>query len=78
MFRGGTITFSSANHEPFEITVSERNEYEVVLKQKVISMSDVVVVGYGRQKKANLVGAVSTVMVDEKRWAGQYPTFQQG
>ena len=47
-------------------TVNDRNEYSVSLLPKVTSMSDVVVVGYGRQKKVNLVGAVGTVNFDEK------------
>jgi TonB-linked SusC/RagA family outer membrane protein len=76
--QGAMLTFSSANHESFEITVSERSEYAVVLKQRVTSMTDVVVVGYGRQKKVNLVGAVSTVTVDEKTLGRAVPNVSAG
>jgi len=75
---GATLLFSSANHETFTLTVDDRNEYSIALKQKVTSMSDVVVVGYGRQKKVNLVGAVSTVTVDEKLTGRAVPNVSAG
>lgn len=43
-----------------------KNEYIIVLKAKTSELNEVVVVGYGRQRKVNLVGAVSQVNVDEK------------
>lgn len=76
--QGATIMFSSAIHETVNMTVGEQNEYNVVLKQKITSMSDVVVVGYGRQKKVNLVGAVSTVNVDEKLTGRAVPNVSAG
>lgn len=38
---------------------------KIVLQEDLSAMSEVVVVGYGAQKKANLTGAVSTVKMDE-------------
>ncbi len=75
---GATLLFSAATHETFTLTVDDRNEYSIALKQKVTSMSDVVVVGYGRQKKVNLVGAVSTVTVDEKLTGRAVPNVSAG
>lgn len=63
---GAELVISSATHEPFSLKVGAKNEYVVGLKLKSSSLEDVVVVGYGRQKKVNLVGAVSSVKVDEK------------
>jgi TonB-dependent starch-binding outer membrane protein SusC len=63
---GATLVFTSASFEDVTITVDNRTEYSVRLTQRVSSLTDVVVVGYGRQKKVNLVGAVGTVNVDEK------------
>src|SRR5438270_8071660 len=57
---GSTLIFSSVNHETYSLVVGEGNQYNVSLKQKAGTMSDVVVVGYGKQKKVNLVGAVGT------------------
>lgn len=45
------------------VTTTARNGMKVVLKEDAMMLSDVVVVGYGTQKKANLTGAVSTVDV---------------
>ncbi|MBE7173602.1 MAG: TonB-dependent receptor [Williamsia sp.] len=42
------------------------------------SLNDVVVVGYGRQKKVNLVGAVSAVNVDEKITSRALPNISSG
>ncbi len=64
--KGSVLVFSSINQETFTLTVDDRNEYNVSLIQKVNALTDVVVVGYGRQKKVNMVGAVGTVKVDEK------------
>jgi len=63
---GDEIVFTSAGHEELSLKVDARNEYIIALKPKTSALNDVVVVGYGRQKKVNLVGAVSQVNVDEK------------
>lgn len=44
-----------------EIVVGEKNFFEVVLQEDLQSLDEVIVVGYGTQKKANLTGAVSQV-----------------
>lgn len=63
---GATLVFSSVSQETSTLTVDQRSEYNISLKQKVSALTDVVVVGYGRQKKVNMVGSVGTVNVDEK------------
>src|SRR5688500_6871972 len=75
---GATIVFSSAVHEPFNLKVDERAEYSIKLQAKVGALSDVVVVGYGRQKKVNLVGAVATVNIDEKFNSRPLPNVTAG
>ncbi|MBO9561480.1 MAG: TonB-dependent receptor [Niastella sp.] len=75
---GARVTFSSTNHDAVTITVDDRSVYEISLKQKVSAMNDVVVVGYGRQKKVNLVGAVGTVNVDEKMTGRAIPNISSG
>lgn len=47
------------------VTTTARNGMKVVLKEDAMMLSDVVVVGYGTQKKANLTGAVSSVDVSK-------------
>ena len=75
---GSVLLFSSVTHESFSMTVDSRDEYKIALKQKVDALSDVVVVGYGRQKKVNLVGAVSMVTVDDKLLSRALPNISSG
>jgi len=63
---GETLVFTSTSLETTEIVVDSRSEYYVSMKLKASNLADVVVVGYGKQKKVNLVGAVGTVNIDEK------------
>jgi TonB-linked SusC/RagA family outer membrane protein len=44
-----------------EITVGNRTEINIVLLEDTQALDEVVVVGYGTQKKANLSGAVATI-----------------
>ena len=63
---GATLIFTSVNHDAFNLVIDSRNEYNLNLKAKINSLTDVVVVGYGKQKKVNMVGAVGTVTFDNK------------
>ena len=75
---GAVLEFSSATHESFSIKVDNRTDYKIALKQKVDALNDVVVVGYGRQKKVNLVGSVSMVTVDDKLMSRALPNISSG
>ena len=46
-------------------TVKASSNMEVVLKEDNALLDELVVVGYGQQKKVNLTGAVSTVDLDQ-------------
>ena len=59
-----TIVFSGVGFLPKETKVEEGKTVSIVLEYDVKELSDVVVVGYGTQKKANLTGATSTVKMD--------------
>ena len=63
---GAKINITSVNYETYSFTVGEGLQYDIVLIDKVTALTDVVVIGYGTQKKVNLVGAVSAVKVDDK------------
>ncbi len=49
-----------------EITVGEQSVINLVLAEEIKSFDEVVVVGYGTQKKVNLTGSISAVQIDEK------------
>lgn len=59
------LVVSSIGYETQEVPVSDREFISVVLKSDVVALNDVVVVGYGVQKKVNLTGAVSSLSMDQ-------------
>ena len=56
-----TLTFSYIGFVSQEVPLNGRTAVEVLLEEDVKSLSEVVVVGYGTQERANVTGAVSTV-----------------
>lgn len=59
--KGAVIVLSAVNYEDLEMVVGQESTYTIALKQKTSQLNDVVVVGYGTQKKADLTGAIATV-----------------
>lgn len=55
------LVFSNVGYQRQEKTVNGNDELQVVLQEEVSGLDEVVVVGYGSQKRANVIGAVSTV-----------------
>lgn len=62
---GSTLTFSFIGFETIKRTVTTSQDLDITLKLELISLDEVVTIGYGTAKKANLVGSVSTIQVDE-------------
>ena len=64
-----TLVFSSIGYATQEVPVNGRSTIDMELTEDVQSLEEIVVVGYGTQKRANVTGAVSTVSGDvlEKR-----------
>ena len=56
------ISFVGLNSQ--ELLVGQSNTYNVALSEENFSLDEVVVVGFGKQKKANMTGAVSQVNMD--------------
>ncbi len=55
------LRFTYTGYTPEEITVGERLIVDVVLQEGITEENEVVVVGYGQQKKASIVGSISTI-----------------
>ncbi|KYP15460.1 SusC/RagA family TonB-linked outer membrane protein, partial [Flavihumibacter sp. CACIAM 22H1] len=55
------VVFSMTGYSPIEITVTSETSLNIVLEPLAGSLGEVVVIGYGTQKKSDLTGAVSTV-----------------
>lgn len=60
------LVFSFIGYQSQEIPVGNQSVINVTLTPELSDLEEVVVVGYGTQKRANITGAVSMVTVDEK------------
>ena len=56
-----TLEVMSMGYATVQITLGTASVYDVILEDDKLLLEEVVVVGYGTQKKVNLTGAVSTV-----------------
>ena len=56
-----TLVFSYIGYISQEVLTDSRSVYDVTLQADASALSEVVVVGYGTQKKVNLSGSVATV-----------------
>ena len=62
---GSTLTISYIGYLNKEVRVDGQSQYDIRLLEDTQTLDEVVVVGFGTQKKVNLTGAVSTVKMDE-------------
>ena len=58
---GATVEVSYLGYETTSFKVDSRKTYAIVLKESAAQLDEIVVVGYGTQKKVNVTGAVQTV-----------------
>ena len=58
---GGVLVFSSLGYDDQEIAVNNRTEINVQMQLQSTSLDEVVVVGYGTQKRESVVGSIATV-----------------
>jgi TonB-linked SusC/RagA family outer membrane protein len=59
------LEISSVGYQTKKIKVTGQSEINVTLELEVTGLSDVVVVGYGTQKKSDLTGAITTIKSDD-------------
>lgn len=62
---GETLVFSYVGYIKQEQLVGKEKNLKIVLQEDAKSLEEVVVVGYGTQKKVNLTGAVSSITAEE-------------
>lgn len=58
---GDVLVFASMGYANAERTIADQGTINVILTADLTNLDEVVVVGYGTQKKVNLTGAVSTI-----------------
>lgn len=59
------LVFSFVGMKTQEVKVGDKTVINVVLSQEELGLEEVVVVGYGTQKKVNLTGSISQIKADE-------------
>ncbi|MEO9021848.1 MAG: TonB-dependent receptor [Ginsengibacter sp.] len=59
------LEFSSVGFQTKTVNVGKQTEINITLEQNATGLSDVVVVGYGTQKKSSLTGAVGSISPKE-------------
>ena len=62
---GGVLTFSYVGCKSVDIAINDQKEIKVELAMDSEALEEVVVVGYGSQKKESVVGAISTLDVNK-------------
>ncbi len=63
--QGGILVISYVGYQTVEIRVHKSTTLNVVLEQQKSNVDEIVVVGYGTQRKANLTGATDKVSAKE-------------
>lgn len=61
-----TIVFSSIGYIPQEIPINNQSIINVALTPDVTQLEEMVVVGYGAERRADLTGSIASVSVSEK------------
>lgn len=62
---GDIITFSYLGFVTKEITITDNSFISINLQEDVSALDEVIVVGYGTQRKSNVTGSVASVEIDE-------------
>src|SRR5690554_2991214 len=62
---GSTLTFSFIGFISQSIAVSDQSVIDVILSEDVASLDEVIVVGYGTQKRMNITGSVDMVTAEQ-------------
>lgn len=68
--KNATLVVSFIGYKTQEIKVSKQKVLDIVMVEDVSELDEVVVVGYGQQRKVSVVGAQSTVKVKELKTPG--------
>lgn len=73
-----TIVISYIGYVEQKLVVGNRTDFSISLKEDSQSLEEVVVVGYGVQKKVNLSGSVSNIKMDELLESRPVSNISQG
>ena len=60
-----SLTFSFIGMESREVSIGKLSQIDVAMFESSVGLKEVVVIGYGSQRKENVIGSVSTMNVEE-------------
>lgn len=63
--RGDVLIFSFIGFKLQEITVGNKSAIDIVMKEDVHELEETVIVGMGKQRKASVIGSISSVSIHE-------------
>lgn len=75
----GTLVFSAVGFANFEKVLTEEHILNVVLKQALSDLDEIVVVGYGTQRKRDVTGAISSIsskQIEERQPVNLFDALQ--
>ncbi|MDI3318365.1 SusC/RagA family TonB-linked outer membrane protein [Pinibacter soli] len=75
---GQTLVFTSVSFASQEVVLGRNTTINITLKKTASSLEQVVVVGYGSQKKTDLTGAVSTIDLQKTLDSRPVPDLARG
>ena len=70
------LKFTFVGSETITIDAKKATQKDIVMRQTATALDDVVVVGYGTQKKINLTGAVQSIFCPPGHRAGTYSSAE--
>jgi TonB-linked SusC/RagA family outer membrane protein len=62
---GSVLVFSFIGYEAMQVPVDNRSQIDVTLKTDMSSLEEVVVVGYGTQRKSDITGSLSSLSSED-------------
>lgn len=62
---GNTLRFSYIGYHPLDQTVTSQTPMKIIMKENIHEIDEVVVVGYGVQKKSDLTASISSIKAED-------------
>lgn len=62
-----SLLFSYVGMKKQEIQIGKKQQIDVILEPDILDVEEVVIIGYGAQRKSDLTGAITNIKVDEVR-----------
>lgn len=63
--KGEKLVFSYIGFQDYELVLTNETSVEVVLNEDIKELDEVIIVGMGQQRKASVIGSITTVNVNE-------------